>query len=106
MKIVVLAGGISTERDVSLSSGKGIYQALKEKGHQVILLDVFLGLPDIEKPLADLFETEIDWTASVCEVQEQKPVGTTCYRAVPTVRYGLFSASRYEWRRRTYPGAL
>ena len=31
MKIVVLAGGISTERDVSLSSGKGIYQALKEK---------------------------------------------------------------------------
>lgn len=73
MKIVVLAGGISTERDVSLSSGKGIYQALKEKGHQVILLDVFLGLPDIEKPLADLFETEIDWTASVCEVQEQAP---------------------------------
>ena len=37
MKIVVLAGGISTERDVSLSSGTGIYKALKEKGHQAIL---------------------------------------------------------------------
>ena len=46
MKIVVLAGGISTERDVSLSSGRGIYHALKSNGHQVILLDVFLGLPD------------------------------------------------------------
>ena len=40
MKIVVLAGGISTERDVSLSSGRGVYNALKERGHQVILLDV------------------------------------------------------------------
>lgn len=50
MKIVVLAGGISTERDVSLSSGRGIYQALKTKGHQVILLDVFLGLPEPKAP--------------------------------------------------------
>ena len=36
MKIVVLAGGISTERDVTLSSGTGIYKAHKEKGHQAI----------------------------------------------------------------------
>ena len=33
MKIVVLAGGISTERDVSLSSGTGIYKALKNFVH-------------------------------------------------------------------------
>ena len=32
MKIVALAGGISTERDVSLSSGSKIYRALKAKG--------------------------------------------------------------------------
>lgn len=31
MKIVVLAGGISTERDVSLCSGRNIYEALKMK---------------------------------------------------------------------------
>jgi len=43
MKIVVLAGGISTERDVSLSSGTMIYRALKERGHQAVLLDVYLG---------------------------------------------------------------
>ena len=43
MKVVVLAGGTSTERDVSLSSGSMIYKALKKNGHQAILLDVYLG---------------------------------------------------------------
>lgn len=61
MKIVVLAGGISTERDVSLSSGTGIYKALKQKGHQVILLDVFLGYQgDMSE---DVFVLEKDWAA-------------------------------------------
>ena len=73
MKIVVLAGGISTERDVSLSSGAGICQALKEKGHQVILLDVFLGLPDIQGSLDELFDQDIDWAASVQSVAEKAP---------------------------------
>lgn len=73
MKIVVLAGGISTERDVSLSSGAGIYQALKEKGHQVILLDVFLGLPDIQGAPEELFDQDIDWAASVRGVAEKAP---------------------------------
>ena len=43
MKIVVLAGGISTERDVSLVTGSMIYKALVNKGHEVVLLDVYLG---------------------------------------------------------------
>ena len=43
MNVVVLAGGISTERDVSLVSGKMIYNALKKNGHNVVLLDVYLG---------------------------------------------------------------
>ena len=43
MKIVVLAGGISTERDVSLCSGRNIYEALKGNGHDVVLVDLFLG---------------------------------------------------------------
>lgn len=73
MKIVVLAGGISTERDVSLSSGRGIYQALKGNGHQVILLDMFLGLPDAELPLEELFEADIDWSASIRGVAENAP---------------------------------
>ncbi len=44
MKIVVLAGGLSTERDVSLATGHMVSSALREKGHQVLLLDVFLGI--------------------------------------------------------------
>ena len=47
MKIVVLAGGTSTERDVSIVSGTGICQALRQKGHQAILVDVFCGLETV-----------------------------------------------------------
>ncbi|ANK61654.1 D-alanine--D-alanine ligase [Loigolactobacillus backii] len=43
MKIVVLAGGRSPERNVSLSSGIKITNALREKGHQAVLIDLFLG---------------------------------------------------------------
>ena len=43
MKIVVLCGGVSTERDISIVSGSGVCRALREKGHQAILLDVFFG---------------------------------------------------------------
>jgi D-alanine-D-alanine ligase len=49
MKAVVLAGGLSPERDVSLSSGSLIANALIENGHDVLLLDLYLGLPDISK---------------------------------------------------------
>ena len=41
MKIVVLAGGTSTERDVSIVSGTGICTALRQKGHQAVLVDIF-----------------------------------------------------------------
>ncbi|NEU31106.1 D-alanine--D-alanine ligase [bacterium LRH843] len=39
MKIAVLYGGVSGEREVSLSSGKGIVEALQRKGHDVIGID-------------------------------------------------------------------
>ena len=70
MKIVVLAGGISTERDVSLSSGRGVYNALKERGHQVILLDVFLGY---EGDPENIFELDRDWVKDVAPVSEEAP---------------------------------
>ena len=44
MKIIVLAGGLSPERDVSLSSGALISNALIENGHDVMLLDLYLGI--------------------------------------------------------------
>lgn len=43
MNIIVLCGGTSTERDVSLNSSEKISNALRSVGHNVILLDVFWG---------------------------------------------------------------
>ena len=43
MKIAVLCGGLSNERDVSFSTGTGAARALREKGHRVALVDLFLG---------------------------------------------------------------
>ncbi|MCD7826733.1 MAG: D-alanine--D-alanine ligase [Clostridiaceae bacterium] len=57
MNIVVLAGGLSTERDVSLVSAAGICGALREKGHRAVLLDVFLGYTG-EIDFDTLFETK------------------------------------------------
>lgn len=55
MKIVVLAGGYSPEREVSLSSGSLIANALMEKGHRVLLLDVYKGIPSLPQNPDDLF---------------------------------------------------
>lgn len=71
MKIVVLAGGVSTERDVSLSTGRMIYQALKRNGHQAVLLDAFFGYEG-ERPEA-VFDLEKDWAAQVEDVREVSP---------------------------------
>jgi len=70
MKIVVLAGGTSAERDVSLSSGSMIYRALKEKGHQVVLLDVYLGY---EGDIEEIFDRQEDWAAQIGAVGEESP---------------------------------
>lgn len=56
MKVVVLAGGLSTERDVSLTSGASICRALKERGHRTLLLDVFMGLPNAPANLEEVFD--------------------------------------------------
>lgn len=55
MKIIVLAGGLSTERDVSLSSSAGICRTLLEKGHDAFLLDVFMGFPYDPGKLEEVF---------------------------------------------------
>ena len=62
MKIVVLAGGISSERDVSILSGSKVAAALRSKGHKVVTVDPFMGY---EEPLDDvnsLFENNYDFT--------------------------------------------
>ncbi|MCR5302638.1 MAG: D-alanine--D-alanine ligase [Lachnospiraceae bacterium] len=70
MNIVVLAGGLSTERDVSLVSGRCVYEALRRRGHKVVLLDVFLGY---EGETDDIFDAETDWAGEVSSISESAP---------------------------------
>lgn len=56
MKIIVLAGGLSPERQVSLVSGQGICRALRSLGHQAVLVDMFLGLEDWDGAVEDIFD--------------------------------------------------
>ena len=60
MRIVVLAGGTSTERAISIVSGTGICTALREKGHQAILVDVFGGTENVdwENPFPKEYDVE------------------------------------------------
>lgn len=71
MKIVVLAGGTSTERDVSLATGKMIYQAFKSSGHSAILLDAYLGYEGND--LKEIFYIEKDWAEEIGAISKEAP---------------------------------
>ena len=60
MKIVVLAGGTSTEREISIVSGSKVCEALRSKGHQAVLVDVFCGREDtdVDTIFTDPFDLE------------------------------------------------
>lgn len=66
MNIVVLAGGISTERDVSIVSGTDVCKALRSKGHHAILMDVYFGQEELGE---DLFPAEYDIEAAVAYIK-------------------------------------
>ena len=73
MKIVVLAGGLSTERDVSFKTGDMVSKALRENGHQVILLDVFMGYSDKEEDLTGIFERTEEVSVKCSDIPEIAP---------------------------------
>ena len=73
MDIVVLAGGLSTERDVSFKTGSMVAKALKENGHRVILLDVFMGYSDKEENLDGIFERADEISVKVSDIPEVAP---------------------------------
>lgn len=73
MKIVVLAGGLSTERDVSFKTGEMVTKALRENGHQVILLDVFMGYSDKEEDLTGIFDRAEAVSVKVAAIPETVP---------------------------------
>ncbi len=56
MNIVVLAGGLSTERDVSFATGNMVTNALRKNGHKALLLDVFMGYGDGPADINGIFD--------------------------------------------------
>ena len=65
MKIVILAGGYSPEREVSLSSGSLIANSLMKSGHEVALVDLYLGVGEGEAR----FRTSGEYRHVISEVE-------------------------------------
>ena len=58
MKIAVVCGGLSNERDVSITSGTCVARALRERGHKVVLVDLYYGYNETYDDPDELFERE------------------------------------------------
>lgn len=71
MKIAVVCGGLSNERDVSITSGTCVARALREKGHKVVLVDLYYGYSGSYDDPAELFEREQEDVAY--SVKEETP---------------------------------
>ncbi len=95
LDIIVLAGGLSPERQVSLVSGQGICRALRSLGHRAVLVDMFLGLESWEGAWKDIF----DAPDGLVPRRRLRPRLPTCRRSAHPGRTGLpaFSAPAY-WR--------
>ena len=73
MDIAVLAGGLSAERDVSFQTGDMVAKALRQNGHRVVLLDVFMGYGEEEKDVSDLFSHSEEASIVVEGISESAP---------------------------------
>ena len=71
MKIVVLGGGLSPERDVSKKSASLIANALLRKGHKVALIDLYEGIED-NSPVESFFHQD-DGHEFTYEIPESEP---------------------------------
>lgn len=71
MRIIVLAGGLSAERNVSLSSGVMVCRALRERGHEAAFVDMFFGTEGFDGPPEALFSAPLP--EGLCQVSRQAP---------------------------------
>ncbi|MBQ7148849.1 MAG: D-alanine--D-alanine ligase [Pseudobutyrivibrio sp.] len=73
MDIVVLAGGLSSERDVSFRSGTMVAKALRNRGHRALVLDVFMGFSDAECDITDIFDKSEEYSVVVDGIPSEAP---------------------------------
>lgn len=71
MNIIVAAGGLSPERDVSLASGQLIAKALIAKGNNAVMIDISSDIED--KDLIDFFKRNVTMQTSYA-ISEHAPI--------------------------------
>ena len=71
LNIVVLAGGLSNLRNMSINTGYMVKNALKEKGHNVILLDSYMGYDEEEIIIDDPFNDTDKYSLEVNSISEE-----------------------------------
>lgn len=70
MKIAVLMGGTSAERDVSLASGAGVVSGLKQAGHEVVPIDTARGYHALKTDEVEQIEKVKAQPPSIQELQK------------------------------------
>lgn len=60
MNIIVLAGGTSTEREVSINTGYMVCKALRAKKHNAVVVDVFFGTDKKEEIFGSAYDLDIE----------------------------------------------
>ncbi len=73
LNIVVLAGGLSTERNLSLKSGYSLSETLRKKGHNVILLDSFMGYDEREMIINNAFDDTEKYSLAKRKISDELP---------------------------------
>ena len=71
MDVIVLCGGLSAERDVSVTSGTMVAAALRRRGHRAVLVDLFFGYPNKYGDPREIFDTVYD--DGIAAVSETTP---------------------------------
>lgn len=73
LDIVVLAGGLSNERNLSLKTGVTVADILRNRGNRVILLDVFFGYGEKEELLPDVFLEPAKYSLAPRDIPDEIP---------------------------------
>lgn len=71
MNIIVLCGGLSAERDVSITSGTLAAAALRRQGHKAVLVDLYFGYPHHYDDAKEIFNSVYD--DGLAAVSESEP---------------------------------
>ncbi|MCR4898078.1 MAG: ATP-grasp domain-containing protein [Acholeplasmatales bacterium] len=73
LDIVVLSGGLSYERNMSLHTGYMVYKELMKLGHNVILLDSYMGYGEEEILIDNPFSDSEKYSLEISKIEDDIP---------------------------------